>query len=315
MTFHDAVSRAHVVLAEGAVIERLRRDPAVTLDPHVLNLALLNDEDGRRRLARIYRQYLDIGQAYDLPMLVLTPTWRTNPERVRAAGLADRDVNADAARFMMAVRSSYGPYASRVYVGGLLGPRGDAYRPAEALATDDVYAFHRPQAAALAAAGVDFLLAATLPAVTEALGLARALAACNYPYVLSFIIRPDGTCIDGTPLHEAIRRIDGEAKPPPTAYFVNCVHPAVFAAALEAARARDPQACKRVGGLQANTSLLSPEELDGRPDLDSASPDDFAAAMLDLHHRFGVRILGGCCGTDDRHIAALARQVAPLSDR
>ncbi len=315
MTFCDVLRRAPVVLTEGAVIERLRRDRAVTLGPHVLNLALLYDADGRRRLTRLYRQYLDIGQAYNLPMLVLTPTWRANPERVRAAGLADCDVNADAARCMTALRSSYGPYAKHVYVGGLLGPRGDAYSAADALATDDAYAFHRPQAAALAAAGVDFLLAATLPAVGEALGMARALAACDCPYVLSFIVRPDGTCLDGTPLHEAIRRIDGKVRPPPTAYMVNCVHPTVFAAALEAARVQDAHVCERVVGLQANTSPLSPEELDGRPDLDRTAPEDFAAAMIELHGWFGLRVLGGCCGTDDRHIAALARRVAPLHGR
>lgn len=309
MTLTDCLRNAPVVLTEGSHIERLRRDPAVRLDPHVLNAALLYTGDGRRALAALYRQYLDIGRAHDLPIVIGTPTWRVNSERLQAAGLAGRDVCGDAARFLAGLRSSYVGYAGRVYIGGLLGCRGDAYRPADGLSPDEACEFHRPQAEALGSAGVDFLLAATLPVVSEALGMARAMAACGCPYLLSFVVRCSGECLDGTPLDEAIRRIDADTSPAPVAYLVNCVHATVFAAALAIVRARGAAVARRIVGLQANTSALSPEELDGRAELDSQSPEDFAAAMSDLHHRLGIRVLGGCCGTDDRHIRCLAERL------
>lgn len=306
MTFTHALQHAPVMLIEGAVIERLRRDPTVTLDPHVLNARLLYDPAGRLALADVYRQYLEIGQTTDLPILVCTPTWRANEERRRAAGLADRDVNGDAVRLLRTLQAERGRYAGSVYVGGLLGCRGDAYNPAEALDPAAARDFHTPQAQALCAAGVDFLLAATLPAVCEALGLAQALAASGLPYVLSCVVRPTGTWLDGTPLADAIAHIDRAVSPPPAAYFVNCVHPTVFAAALDVATRANPKAARRVIGLQANTSTLSPEELDNRPHLDSAAPERFAADVLAVRRRLGTRVVGGCCGTDDRHLRALA---------
>lgn len=306
MAFLDAMHGEPVILTEGAVIERLRRTPGLPLDPHVLHAGFVYEERGRASLTAICRQYLDIGWEHDLPMIVGTPTWRANPDRVRAAGLAHRDVNGDAARFVRALCASYGAGADRVYVGGLVACRGDAYDPRAALTADEASVFHRAQTQALAAAGVDFLFAATLPAVSEAVGLARAMAACARPYVLSFVVRAAGTCLDDTPLVEAVRRIDRDVQPPPTAYFVNCVHPTTFTRAMQQALSAATGLNSRVIGLQGNTSTLSPEELDGRAKLDAASPESFAVAMLDARRRCGTRILGGCCGTDGRHIQRLA---------
>jgi len=308
MNFLQALAHADFILAEGAGIERLRRDPAAPpLDPHIANAGLIHSADGRAALARIYRQYLDIGKAHKLPMITLAPTWRANPERLQLTGAPDVvTINRDAARFMAGIRAGYGDYAGFIFLGGLMGCRGDAYDPSEALSADEAAEFHRPQAHALAGAGVDFLLASTLPAFSEALGMARAMAETGAPYLLSFVLRPTGTLLDGTPLHAAIAAIDA-VSPRPCAYMANCVHPQVYAAALSRALAQDATVTVRILGLQANTSARSPEELDGRDALDGAAPEPFAAAMLAVHRRFGVKILGGCCGTDERHIAALAR--------
>lgn len=306
MNFTAALRTAPLILAEGAVIERLRREPTVTLDPHVLNAALLFDAAGRARLRTIYRGYLDIGRDYALPMIILTPTWRANPERLAAAGLTERDANAHAVRFLAEIRAECGGSGAPVFVGGLIGCRGDAYRPAEALSTDHAAAFHDRQARELASAGVDFLLAATLPAFSEALGIARAMAACNLPYLLSFVVRPRGVLLDGTPLADAVRRIDEHVSPPPTAYMVNCTHPTVFADALTRGASVWSAMRNRVIGLQGNTSRRPPEELDGAADLDAEDPHAFAAEMWALHERFGTRILGGCCGTDERHVRGIA---------
>jgi homocysteine S-methyltransferase len=310
MDFVQMLAQADCILAEGAVIERLRRDPAATIDPHIANAGLIYSEAGRAALRRIYTQYLDIGKAYNLPMITLTPTWRANPERLRRAGFADTAaVNGDATRFLAEIRSSFGHYAGQIFVGGLMGCRGDAYNPAEALGNDEAVTFHHPQAHALVAAGVDFLVASTLPAFSEALGMARAMAETGAPYILSFVLRPAGTLLDGTPLHTVIARIDAAVSPYPSAYMANCVHPRVYAAALSQALAQDSGVGERIIGLQANTSAKSPEELDGLESLDSEAPAPFAAAMLDVRRQFGAKVLGGCCGSDERHIEAIAAMV------
>jgi homocysteine S-methyltransferase len=307
------IARQPFVLFEGAVIERLRRLSNIHLDPDVLHAAFIYDPTGRAALERIYRRYLEIGQSYDLAMTILTPTWRASSERVRRAGWAERNINGDGFRFLHAVRESRGDYASRVSIGGLMGCRGDAYRPEQALSSTEAQRYHTAQAAALSIAGVDLLLGSTLPALSEALGMAKAMAGTRCPYMLSFVIRPAGTLLDGTPLHRAIAEIDASTDPPPLAYMVNCVHPAVFEQAFRRVRHAAPGASARILGLQANTSVKPPEELDNAASLQGEDPDVFADAMVHLYTDLGIRALGGCCGTDDRHIAAIAARVAALA--
>lgn len=290
------------VLAEGSVVERLRRDPRVKLDPFLAHAGFIYQPEPRMLLANIYRQYLDIARDCGLPMICLSPTWRANPERVAAAGMAGRDVNGDAVRFLRGIREDYPE--TRVFLGGLIGCRGDAYRPREALPAAEAAAFHRPQLDALARAGVDFLLASTLPAAAEALGIARAMAGAGLPYLLSFIVAANGTLLDGTPIARAMAEIDGAVAPAPEGYLVNCVHTSVFASAMSFV-----EDGRRVLGLQANTSRKSPAELEGLAQIDTEEPQVFAQGMAELRRRFRLRILGGCCGTDHRHIRALAVQL------
>jgi homocysteine S-methyltransferase len=309
MHFAQAVQLEPFILFEGAVIERLRRDPAARLDPHILHAGLIYDPGGRQALEHIYRSYLDAGRDNASPMVILTPTWRANPERLELAGFGQSNtVNRDGYRFLNALRDTYGSYARSIWIGGLMGCRGDAYKPEEALSAARAHRFHIMQAHTLAEAGVDFLMGATLPAQSEALGMASAMAETGLPYVLSFVVRPGGTLLDGTCLHEAIGQIDARVKPCPLAYMVNCVHPSVFASALEVEHGVGVRA--RILGLQANTSAKPPEELDNSPCLESEAPDSFAEAMVRLRAVYGIKALGGCCGTDDRHIACIARRVA-----
>jgi homocysteine S-methyltransferase len=305
--FQDLLTNFPVVLGEGAVIERLRRTAGIALDAHVVNSALIYEAGGRAALEAIYRQYLDIGQRYQLPLLLSTPTWRAGRERIAAAGLAGRDLNGDNTRFLAGLRDSFGDYGQKVALCGLMSCRGDAYKPAEALSAAAAADFHAWQADALASAGVDFLLAATLPALSEALGLARAQAATGLPYVISFVARPEGTLLDGTPLEAAIATIDAGVTPRPLAYLINCTHASIFRSALLHERNSSPQVRARVIGLLANTAALSPEALDDSPALVEEAPETFGQSMAALQGELGMKVLGGCCGTDQRHIECLAR--------
>jgi homocysteine S-methyltransferase len=313
-SFAELFERSPCILGEGAVIERLHRNSDVALDPHIVNSGFVYDEAKRAALAAICRQYLDIGFEYGLPLLLSTPTWRASRERVEAAGYAGLDVNGDNFRFLDALRKSYGEYAQKVLICGLLTCRGDAYRPAAALAASEAREFHAWQVTMLAAAGVDFLLATTLPALSEATGLASALAAAGKPYMLSFVVRREGALLDGTPLKEALAAIDATVNPRPLAYLINCTHASIFRAALLQGVNSSPLVRKRVVGLLANTSALDPEELDNSVVLVEEEPETFGRSVAGLHRELGMKILGGCCGTDDRHIRWLAKLLAPESD-
>jgi homocysteine S-methyltransferase len=308
--FSELLTQSRCILGEGAVIERLRRDSGTELDPDLVNSAFIYEDRKREALATICGQYLDIGGEYDLPLLLSTPTWRASRERIAAAGYEDRDVNGDNFRFLDALRGRTGAYAKKVAVCGLMSCRGNAYDPTEALSAAAAREFHAWQAGRLAAAGVDFLLAATLPAVSEARGLAAALAATGKEYIVSFVIRAEGTLLDGTPLKEAVAAIDADTRPRPLAYMINCSHVSFFKAALLHERHSSPQMRKRLVGLLANTAPLNPEDLDESAELVGEAPEVFGRTVGALHWQFGMKILGGCCGTDERHIRSLASQLA-----
>jgi homocysteine S-methyltransferase len=303
-SFRSALARSAVVLTEGSVVERLRRHPECTLDEHVAHAAFPYAPGPARILAGLYREYLETARETRLPMLCFSPTWHANPERLRQAGLT-QDVNRDGVLFVRRIIAEY----DGILLGGLMGSYGDAYRPEQALTTAEAARFHAPQAKALAGAGCDFLLAATLPAASEAAGMAAAMAETGAPYLVSFIINARGELLDSTPIPEAIARIDGSICPAPLGYLVNCVHASIMARALERC---DPAPRDRILGLQANTSPKSPGELEGSEDLETEDPGRFAESMVDLHRRFGLRILGGCCGTDARHIRSLAARLVAL---
>jgi len=312
VSFPDLLASSKVILGEGAVIERLRRNPHIVLDPHVVNSALIYQPTGLNALAKICREYLEIGRQFNMPMMLSTPTWRASRERIDSAGLAGRDLNGDNARFLDELRREYGDYGRKVVICGLMSCRGDAYNPAEAMTTNAAREFHSWQADALAASGVDFLLAATLPALSEATGLAQALAGTGQPYVVSVLVRPSGTLLDGTPLATAIAAIDAATSSRPLAYLVNCTHASVFRKALLHESNALTQVRKRIIGLLANTSALSPEELDNSTELVEEEPALFGQTVAALNQDFGMKLLGGCCGTDDRHIRCLAEQLAAL---
>ena len=301
-SFTDELAAAGLFLLEGSVYERLRRHAAITYDEWIAQSGLIYDEPSRRVLGDVHREYVREAVRAGRPMVVSAATWRASRERVARSRFADRDVNRDQVAFARALcREAEAPIP--LYVAGALGPHGDAYRPEEALTPDASRELHAWQADALADAGADLLLAMTLPAVAEARGLARAMAATRLPYLLSFVVRDDGTILDGTPLSDALAIIDAENATPPFGYGVNCVHPRVLDRALAAA---GPAVVDRVIAYRANTSTLRPEELDGATALVTQSPSTLADEIRAVASTYGLKLLGGCCGTGTEHIAAIS---------
>lgn len=305
MNFLETLRREPRILFEGGVVERLRRRPGLKLDPHVGHTAFLFDPAARSVMASIYKGYLAVAERFQLPLALLAPTWRANGERLGRAGLPGvGEVSREAVRFLREIGANS---SGQVFIGGLMACRGDAYKPNEAMREKAAARFHAPQAGALCRAGVDFLMASTLPAHSEAAGMARAMSQTGCPYVLSFVVRPDGRLLDGAELPQVIRAIDLAVSPPPTGYMVNCVHPEILDRALQVLAVSSPLPEGRLMGIQANASRLSPEELEGRENLDSEGVESFARSMGFVAEAYRLKILGGCCGTSEEHIEAVAR--------
>lgn len=305
MDFIRTFNTSRIIFTEGAVVERLRREFRVQLNQHIVHSGLVYDQQGRFILRKIYKQYIDIVHKTDIPMIIFTPTRRSNPEQIVQADLLGKDVNGDCTRLLMEIRSEYKDYSKRIFIGGLMGCRRDAYNAEEALSSEEALFFHQEQANALASAGVDFLCGTTLPALSEAIGLAMAMAMTGKPYILSFVIRANGTLLDGNSLHETISRIDQCVSPKPLFYMTNCIHPSVLLKAIENHENFTNIVKQRLNGIQSNTSSKSPEELDGSAELESEDSAILVNEMVNLHNNHKIKVLGGCCGTDERHIQSL----------
>jgi homocysteine S-methyltransferase len=287
------------ILAECAVAERLRRIPGITLHPTLFNTPLIyGPDEARAAMASIYQEYLRIAAEANLPLLLTAPTWRLDAARVAASGVPD-SINADAVSFLLEIRARH-PSPAPVLVGALTGPQNDCYRPDLAPDAGAAEIFHTPQIDALAATAADFLLAQTLPSVGEALGVARAMAATDKPYLISFCTGTDGKVLDGTPLAEAMDSIDRHVSRQPLGYFVNCTHPRFI---LDACA---PGTLDRLIGIQANASSKDVTRLDGSAATEADPVETWVRSMFELHATHRVPVLGGCCGTSPEHMRSLA---------
>lgn len=299
MNLQSTLGNSPLVLTECAISERLRRDSEVELHPVLFNTPLIYHGPGRRKMTEIYHQYREIAEKAALPILLCAPTWRVDKVRIAEAGF-DRSIILDAVEFLRDLQKSWQNPASEIFIGGLIGPKHDCYKPEQALSRDAAYDYHSWQIELLAEAGVDCLVAQTMPAVSEALGMARAMAQSAIPAIISFVIDRKARVLDGTPLVDGIKRLDDALAVVPLGYMVNCVYPTFLCAD------RQPQALfDRLIGIQANSSSLDHSQLDGSVILHQDDLQHWGENMLRLNSEFGLKILGGCCGTDDTYLQYL----------
>lgn len=288
-----------LVLTDGGIETRLMFDYGLALPAHIEATALV----GHPAVREVYASYVAAAREHGLPVMIGTPTFRAGARYAEAAGVDVVEINAVAVRHHQAIRDAAGD-GPPILIAGDLGPYGDAYTPSEAPDADTAERYHAIQAGALADAGADLLFAPTFPAVEEGLGAVRAMTATGLPAIISWVLGRDGRVLDGTPLAEAVARVDDAAEVPPVFHSLSCIHPSVAALAL------DGVAPGRVLECKANGSPLTPAELVALDHLEGDAPEPFAAAMWALHVDHGLRVLGGCCGTDDRHMRALGALMA-----
>lgn len=290
------------ILAEAAIVERLRRNENISLDENLVNAPLIFSEEGSVALRSLYEEYIDIAVASDRPILLCTPTWRANRDRVLASKQR-QDINVEAAKFMKEIVANETRKVT-IKIGGLIGCKNDCYIPEEGLSLNEARDFHKWQINELASAGVDFLIAVTLPSVEEAAGIAQAMEATGLPYIMSFVIGSDGKVLDGTELQAAIEYLDAKTTNNPLGYFVNCSYPSFLHL-----KKLTKGLSGRLIGIQANASSLSHAELDGSTELKFESVSEWGSLMVQLNRDYGLKVLGGCCGTDGKHLEYLAENV------
>ena len=310
MNFEECYKGTPAILMEGALGERLKREYGICFDADVAMADLVYSRSGREALENIWNEYISIADAFRVPFIAATPTRRANRERVLRSRY-DGKIIEDNVRFLQKIRQSSGK--PDMFVGGLMGCKGDAYRASDILAVNDACEFHSWQAGLFKEAGADFLFAGIMPSLPEAAGMAKAMERTELPYIISFMILRNGRLIDGTTIHDAIFQIDNSAARKPVCYMTNCVHPQVLYDALSYDCNKSSLVRERLCGLQPNTSPLSPEELDNSDELISTGAEELTEDIMKLKDFINLKIVGGCCGTDSTHIREIARRISDQS--
>jgi S-methylmethionine-dependent homocysteine/selenocysteine methylase len=278
--------------------------------PHFAAVTLLRDEPGRRHLDQYFLEHAQVAAQHGTGFILESATWRASPDWGDLLGYR-RDALAEANRTaidqLVDVRAQLDS-GQPVVISGCIGPRGDGYDGTARMAAKQARDYHAEQVQTFSGTEADMVHAMTITYPDEAIGIVLAADEAEIPAAISFTVETDGTLPDGTGLGEAIERVD-EATAGAAAYFgVNCAHPTHFASKL------DPTAqwAQRLRGLRANASRKSHAELDESETLDAGDPLELSAGYARLHaDNPNLTILGGCCGTDVRHLRAIADALAP----
>ena len=297
-------------LTDGGIETVLIYQDGVEL-PEFAAFVLLETLEGRDILRRYYRRYLDLAVvALGAGFVLETPTWRAGIDWGAKLGFdaeAMQRINAEAVALMSELRAEYSSrITGPIVISGCIGPRGDGYAAGAPMEPEDARRAHQLQVDALATAGVDQITAVTMTSSSEAMGVARAAARAGRSCAISFTVETDGKLPSGEALGAAIQSVDADAEASghesPAYYMINCAHPTHFESVVsDAGTWRE-----RIHGVRANASTLSHAELDAMTQLDSGNPHDLADRYRRLRAPLPrLNVLGGCCGTDHRHVAAI----------
>jgi S-methylmethionine-dependent homocysteine/selenocysteine methylase len=272
---------------------------------------LLLSENGRLQLERYFEPYLRTARERQVGFILDTPTWRANPDWGERLGFSPQDladVNRQAVAWAADLRTRHAGNSAGVMINGVVGPRGDGYQPGRQMTAHEAEDYHAPQIEAFREAGADLVSAITMNYAEEAIGIASAARAAGIPVVVSFTVETDGCLASCESLQLAIERTEGATGSAPAYYMINCAHPAHFEHLL----ADGAVWTSRIRGLRANASQKSHAELDESAELDPGDPADLGQRYRDLRGRLkNLSVLGGCCGTDHRHILAICEACLP----
>ncbi len=275
--------------------------------PDFAAFPLLDSDQGRASLAAYYNPYIELAERLGTGIVLDTPTWRANADWGARLGYDETRLSStnEAAVAFMNELARQRPTLTHV-VNGVVGPRGDGYVVGSTMSASEAAVYHGLQARAFAEAGAAMMTAVTMTYADEAIGIALAARSVDLPAVLSFTVETDGRLPSGQPLGEAIRQVDDATDGLPAYFMINCAHPTHFIGEL------DPSGAwlDRVRAVRANASSLSHAELDEATELDRGDIQELAGHYDTLHSVLGLCVVGGCCGTDHEHVAAMAERMS-----
>jgi S-methylmethionine-dependent homocysteine/selenocysteine methylase len=273
--------------------------------PYFSAVHLLKDAAGEAALRKYFEGYARLARARGVGCVLESATWRASADWGAKLGYSTealRDLNRRAVALLHEVRVAHESAATPIVASGCIGPRGDGYNPESFMDVGEAERYHALQAEVFRDAGADLVSAITMTYPAEAIGIVRAARAAGLPVVIAFTVETDGRLPNGATLRAAIEEVDDATANAPAYYMINCAHPTHFAGVLE------PGATwtARIRGLRANASTKSHAELDEATELDAGDPQDLARRYVALRAALpNLNVLGGCCGTDERHVAAI----------
>lgn len=279
--------------------------------PNFAAFVLIDTSEGVAALWDYYDRYLTMASQFGVNFILESPTWRANPDWGAQMNLTRsllHDVNRDCMKLMHEVRDQYETKSMQIAISGCIGPRGDGYVAGQQMTLAEARNYHGWQIEVLKNTGADFVTAMTMTNSNEAAGVAVAAKEAGIDSVISFTVETDGRLPSGETLKDAILQVEWLSDCAPLYYMINCAHPTHFDAVLP------PHAewTTRIGGIRANASRCSHEELDNATELDSGDPAELGQLYRNLLTRFPhISVLGGCCGTDHRHVGEIARACLP----
>lgn len=277
--------------------------------PRFAAFDLLKDAEGAAILENYYVHYAEMARDKGIGLVLEAPTWRANADWAAKLGydaVTLADANRKAISLLLRVRAAYETPQTRIVISGNLGPRGDGYVPGAIMTVEEAQAYHAAQIDTFAQTDADMVAAFTMNYVEEAIGIVTAAKACGMPVAISFTLETDGRLPSGDSLQQAIARTDDASGTYPAYYMINCAHPTHFDTVLGDGGAWR----QRIRGLRANASRRSHAELDESTDLDAGDPVELGLEYKALRSKLPhMTVVGGCCGTDHRHVDAICRSL------
>jgi S-methylmethionine-dependent homocysteine/selenocysteine methylase len=273
---------------------------------------LLRTAEGEDALRKYFRAYAVTARRFGAGIVLESATWRASADWGARLGYGPEelaDANRAAIRLLEEIRQEYEAERTHVVISGCLGPRGDGYVPDKAMSEQEAEAYHREQIEVFAGSAADMVCAITMNHVEEAVGIARAAQRARMPVAISFTVETDGRLPTGQTLRAAIERVDEATSGYPGYYMINCAHPTHFEHVLD----DGGPWLDRVRGLRANASRKSHAELNDSPELDTGDPVELGAQYAKIKGLLSrLNVMGGCCGTDHRHVEHIAEACSPL---
>jgi len=277
--------------------------------PEFAAFTLLTNDIGIKKLENYYEKYIAIAKKNNLGFILESPTWRASSKWGEILSYSNDDlikINENAITLLEKLRNKFETKKTKIVISACIGPKGDGYVVGDMMSVEDALFYHFPQIKTFSSTKADLVTAFTLSYSNEAIGMVKAAQNCNMPIVIGFTVGTNGNLPSGQSLKEAITEVDKHTQNHVKYFMINCAHPSHFKEVLNT----DGEWKKRIRAVRANASKKSHTELDNSTKIDDGNLEELSQDYVFLRKQLlNLNILGGCCGTDERHIEAICNKI------